>query len=131
MAKKATITPLHDRVIVRPAAAETKTAGGIIIPDTAKEKPLEGAVVAVGKGKFTPEGKVTPLEIKAGDKILFGGLDLGRNIVAEWQGVKVGLILHGDLDLFDGQHMLFLDLCDKNRWLQFLAVVAKPGPGYK
>ena len=64
---KATITPLHDRVIVRAAAAETKTAGGIIIPDTAKEKPQRGTVVAVGTGK-----KDEPMTVKVGDTVLYG-----------------------------------------------------------
>ncbi len=66
------IRPLHDRLIVKRLEEETKTKGGIIIPDSAKEKPLEGSVVAVGKGKISTEGKVTPLDVKAGDKILFG-----------------------------------------------------------
>ncbi|MEI7441184.1 MAG: co-chaperone GroES [bacterium] len=66
------IRPLHDRLLVKRLDEETKTKGGIIIPDSAKEKPLEGAVVAVGKGKLSNEGKVTPLDVKAGDKILFG-----------------------------------------------------------
>jgi chaperonin GroES len=66
------IRPLHDRLLVKRLDEETKTKGGIIIPDTAKEKPLEGAVVAVGKGKLSNEGKVTPLDVKTGDKILFG-----------------------------------------------------------
>ena len=66
------IRPLHDRVIVRRLEEEEKTKGGIIIPDTAKEKPQEGKVIAVGKGKVTEEGKVIPLDVKAGDKILFG-----------------------------------------------------------
>ncbi len=67
------IRPLADRLIVkRIEAAEQKSAGGIIIPDTAKEKPQEGKVVAVGKGKINDDGKVTPLDIKAGDRILFG-----------------------------------------------------------
>ena len=64
--------PLHDRVLVRRVEAEEKTKGGIIIPDTAKEKPQEGEVVAVGAGAKSEEGKVTPLDVKAGDKILFG-----------------------------------------------------------
>jgi chaperonin GroES len=64
--------PLHDRVVVRRLEAEEKTAGGIIIPDTAKEKPQEGEVIAVGKGKVNEEGKVRPLDVKAGDRILFG-----------------------------------------------------------
>jgi len=67
MAKKASITPLHDRVIVKPAAAETKTAGGIIIPDTAKEKPQRGVVVAAGPGK-----KDEPVTVKPGDTVLYG-----------------------------------------------------------
>ncbi len=66
------IRPLQDRVIVRRLEEEEKTKGGIIIPDTAKEKPQEGKVIAVGKGKVTEEGKVIPLDVKAGDKILFG-----------------------------------------------------------
>lgn len=67
MATKASITPLHDRVIVKPAAAETKTAGGIIIPDTAKEKPQRGVVVAAGPGK-----KDEPVTVKEGDTVLYG-----------------------------------------------------------
>jgi chaperonin GroES len=66
------IRPLQDRVIVRRLEEEEKTKGGIIIPDTAKEKPQEGKVIAVGKGKVTEEGKVIPLDVKPGDKILFG-----------------------------------------------------------
>ncbi len=67
MAKKASITPLHDRVIVKPAAAETKTAGGIIIPDTAKEKPQRGVVVAAGPGKADE-----PMTVKPGNTVLYG-----------------------------------------------------------
>jgi len=66
------IRPLQDRVIVKRLEEEEKTKGGIIIPDTAKEKPQEGKVIAVGKGKLTDEGKVIPLDVKVGDKILFG-----------------------------------------------------------
>ncbi|HVN84898.1 MAG TPA: co-chaperone GroES [Candidatus Binatia bacterium] len=66
------IRPLQDRVIVKRIAEEEKTKGGIIIPDTAKEKPQEGKVVAAGKGKVSDDGKLTPLEVKVGDKILFG-----------------------------------------------------------
>jgi chaperonin GroES len=66
------VRPLHDRVIVKRVEEEEKTKGGIIIPDTAKEKPVEGKVVAVGKGKILENGKQQPLEIKKGDKILFG-----------------------------------------------------------
>ncbi len=71
--------PLHDRVLVRRVEAEEKTAGGIIIPDTAKEKPQEGEVVAAGAGTKTEDGKVLPLDVKAGDKILFG----------KWSGTEV------------------------------------------
>jgi len=66
------IKPLHDRVIVKRVEEEETTKGGIIIPDTAKEKPVEGKVVAVGDGKTTDDGKRQPLEVKKGDKILFG-----------------------------------------------------------
>ena len=65
------IRPLQDRLIVKRVAEENKTKGGIIIPDTAKEKPLEGKVVAVGNGKILEDGKVRPLDIKAGDRVLF------------------------------------------------------------
>ena len=71
--------PLHDRVLVRRVEAEEKTKGGIIIPDTAKEKPQEGEVVAVGAGARADDGKVTPLDVKAGDRILFG----------KWSGTEV------------------------------------------
>ena len=71
--------PLHDRVLVRRIEADEKTTGGIIIPDTAKEKPQEGEVVAVGSGSRGEDGKVTPLDVKAGDKILFG----------KWSGTEV------------------------------------------
>ena len=66
------VTPLGDRVLVKPLEAEAKTRGGIILPDTAKEKPHEGKVVAVGKGRVSEEGKLQPLEVKAGDKVLYG-----------------------------------------------------------
>jgi chaperonin GroES len=71
--------PLHDRVLVRRVEAEEKTAGGIIIPDTAKEKPQEGEIVAVGSGARNEQGEITPLEVKAGDRILFG----------KWSGTEV------------------------------------------
>ena len=64
--------PLHDRVLIRRLESDQKSKGGIIIPDTAKEKPQEGEVIAVGKGKISEEGKVRPLDVKAGDRILFG-----------------------------------------------------------
>ena len=66
------VRPLHDRVIVKRVEEEAKTKGGIIIPDTAKEKPVEGKVMAVGKGKILDNGNQQPLEVKEGDKILFG-----------------------------------------------------------
>jgi chaperonin GroES len=71
--------PLHDRVLVRRIEAEEKTAGGIIIPDSAKEKPQEGEVIAVGSGARSDDGKITPPDVKAGDKILFG----------KWSGTEV------------------------------------------
>lgn len=71
--------PLHDRVAVRRIEDEQKTASGIIIPDTAKEKPMQGEVIAVGTGLRTDEGKVIPLDVKVGDKVLFG----------KWSGTEV------------------------------------------
>ena len=66
------IRPLQDRIIVKRVEEEEKTKGGIIIPDSAKEKPMEGKVIAVGKGKLMDDGKVHPLDVKAGDRVLFG-----------------------------------------------------------
>jgi chaperonin GroES len=85
--------PLHDRVLVRRVEAEEKTAGGIIIPDTAKEKPQEGEVIAVGSGTRAEDGKVTPLDVKAGDKILFG----------KWSGTDV---------IVDGEDLLIMKESD-------------------
>ena len=85
--------PLHDRVLVRRVEAEEKTAGGIIIPDTAKEKPQEGEVVAAGAGNKDESGKVTPLDVKAGDRILFG----------KWSGTEVKI---------DGQDLLIMKESD-------------------
>jgi chaperonin GroES len=73
--------PLHDRVVIRRVEAEEKTLGGIIIPDTAKEKPMEGEVVAVGPGARGEDGKVQPLDVKSGDRVLFG----------KWSGTEVKL----------------------------------------
>ncbi len=73
--------PLHDRVVVRRLTAEEKTAGGIIIPDTAQEKPMEGEVVAVGPGARNEQGQLVAMDVKAGDKILFG----------KWSGTEVKL----------------------------------------
>ena len=72
MSEKSKIQPLGDRVLVEPLEAEDKTVGGIIIPDTAKEKQQRGKVIAVGKGRVNDEGKLTPLEVKANDLVLFG-----------------------------------------------------------
>ncbi len=66
-----TIKPLHDRVLIKRITEEEKTKGGIIIPDTAKEKPMEGEIVAVGQGKTLEDGKTRPLEVKQGDRVLF------------------------------------------------------------
>ena len=66
------VKPLADRVIVKPAEAEEKTASGIIIPDTAKEKPMKGEIIAVGKGKTADDGKFVAMELKVGDKVLYG-----------------------------------------------------------
>jgi len=69
---KMNLKPLGDRVIVKPMEAEEKTKGGIILPDTAKEKPIEGTIVAVGPGRVSDDGKVIKMEVKAGDKVLYG-----------------------------------------------------------
>lgn len=87
--------PLHDRVLVRRIEQESKTSGGIIIPDTAKEKPIEGEVIAVGSGIREESGSIRPLEVKAGDRIIFG----------KWSGteVKVGteeLLILKESDIF-------------------------------
>ena len=71
--------PLHDRVLVERVEQENKSAGGIIIPDTAQEKPMEGKVIAAGSGARSEDGKITPMDVKAGDKILFG----------KWSGTEV------------------------------------------
>jgi len=71
--------PLHDRVVVRRIEEDTKTAGGIIIPDTAKEKPMQGEIVSVGPGARDEAGKIVPLEVKKGDRVLFG----------KWSGTEV------------------------------------------
>ena len=75
------LKPLHDRVLVRRLDQETKSAGGVIIPDTAQEKPMEGEVVSTGSGSRSEEGKITPLDVKKGDRILFG----------KWSGTEVKL----------------------------------------
>ncbi|AZO34044.1 MULTISPECIES: co-chaperone GroES [unclassified Mesorhizobium] len=78
---KSNFRPLHDRVVVRRVESESKTAGGIIIPDTAKEKPQEGEIIAVGSGARDEAGKLVPLDVTAGDRILFG----------KWSGTEVKL----------------------------------------
>ena len=85
--------PLHDRVLVKRVDSDQKTAGGIIIPDTAKEKPSEGEVLAVGPGEITEDGKSKPMNVKKGDKILFG----------KWSGTEVKL---------DGQDVLIMKESD-------------------
>ncbi|MDQ0507004.1 MULTISPECIES: co-chaperone GroES [Xanthobacter] len=92
--------PLHDRVVVKRIEAEQKTAGGIIIPDTAKEKPQEGEVIAVGAGARDEAGKLVPLDVKAGDRVLFG----------KWSGTEVKI---------DGQDLLIMKESD------ILGVIAK------
>ncbi len=85
--------PLHDRVLVRRTEAEEKTAGGIIIPDTAKEKPMEGEVIAVGPGARNEQGALVELDVKAGDRVLFG----------KWSGTEVKL---------DGEELLIMKESD-------------------
>jgi|SRR5215470_12851271 len=85
--------PLHDRVVVKRIEAEEKTAGGIIIPDTAKEKPMQGEIVAVGSGGRDENGKLVPIDVRAGDKVLFG----------KWSGTEVKL---------DGDELLIMKESD-------------------
>ena len=85
--------PLHDRVVVRRLTAEEKTSGGIIIPDTAKEKPMEGEVIAVGPGARNEQGQLVALDVKSGDRILFG----------KWSGTEVKL---------DGEELLIMKESD-------------------
>jgi chaperonin GroES len=85
--------PLHDRVVIRRVGSEEKTAGGIIIPDTAQEKPMEGEVIAAGPGARNEEGKIQPLDVKAGDRVLFG----------KWSGTEVKL---------DGEELIIMKESD-------------------
>ena len=85
--------PLHDRVLVRRIEQDERTKGGIIIPDTAKEKPMEGEIIAVGSGHKAEDGKVTPLDVKAGDRVLFG----------KWSGTEVTI---------DGEELLIMKESD-------------------
>jgi chaperonin GroES len=89
----ASFRPLHDRVVVRRLNAEEKTAGGIIIPDTAKEKPMEGEIVAVGPGARDERGEIQPLDVKPGDRVLFG----------KWSGTEVRI---------DGEELLIMKESD-------------------
>jgi chaperonin GroES len=85
--------PLHDRVLLRRIESDDKTAGGIIIPDTAKEKPMEGEVIAVGPGARGEDGKLQPMDVKAGDRVLFG----------KWSGTEVKL---------DGEELVIMKEAD-------------------
>jgi chaperonin GroES len=91
--KAMTFRPLHDRVLVRRVEEEEKTSGGIIIPDTAKEKPMQGEVIAIGPGARDEAGKLVPLEVKKGDRVLFG----------KWSGTEVKI---------DGQELLIMKESD-------------------
>jgi chaperonin GroES len=104
--------PLHDRVVVRRVAEEEKTKGGIIIPDTAKEKPQQGEVVAVGPGAKSEDGKVTPLDVKAGDIVLFG----------KWSGTEVKV---------DGEDLLIMKESDIMGVLEGKAAPAAKAPSKK
>ena len=88
------LTPLHDRVIIKPATPEETTKGGIIIPDTAKEKPMQGEIIAIGTGKIADDGKVTPLSVKIGDKVLYGKY-AGTEITVE--GDELLIMREGDI----------------------------------
>lgn len=98
--------PLHDRILLRRIEAEEKTAGGIIIPDTAKEKPQEGEVIAVGSGGRDESGKLIPLDVKAGDRVLFG----------KWSGTEV---------VIDGDELLIMKESD------VMGIVDVPAKGKK
>jgi chaperonin GroES len=98
--------PLHDRVLVRRVKEEEKSKGGIIIPDTVKEKPQEGKIVAVGSGTRGEDGKVTPLDVKAGDRVLFG----------KWSGSEVTI---------DGEELIIMKESD------ILGIVEKPAAAKK
>jgi chaperonin GroES len=94
-------TPLHDRIVIRRIDAEAKTTGGIIIPDTAREKPQEGEVVAVGPGARGEDGKIQALDVKAGDRILFG----------KWSGTEIKI---------DGEELLIMKESD------VMGIIEKP-----
>jgi len=98
--------PLHDRVLVRRIESDEKTAGGIIIPDTAKEKPSEGEIIAVGSGARNEKGEITPLDVKAGDRVLFG----------KWSGTEVRV---------DGEDLLIMKESD------IMGIIEKTGKAKK
>jgi chaperonin GroES len=98
--------PLHDRVLIRRVEAETKTSGGIIVPDTAQEKPMEGEVIAVGPGARGDDGKVQPLDVKTGDRVLFG----------KWSGTEIKL---------DGEELMIMKESDIMGLLEGGAAAAK------
>ena len=98
--------PLHDRVLLRRVEQEAKTAGGILIPDTAQEKPMEGEVIAVGPGARGDDGKVQPLDVKAGDRVLFG----------KWSGTEVKI---------DGEELMIMKESDVMGIVDSSAVAAK------
>ena len=101
-----TFRPLHDRVLVRRIESDEKTTGGIIIPDTAKEKPSEGEIIAVGSGARSEDGKITPLDVKAGDRVLFG----------KWSGTEVKI---------DGEDLLIMKESD------IMGIIEKSGKAKK
>jgi chaperonin GroES len=98
--------PLHDRVLIRRVEQEAKSAGGILIPDTAQEKPMEGEVIAVGPGARGDDGKVHPLDVKAGDRVLFG----------KWSGTEIKL---------DGEELMIMKESD------VMGIVADGAPAAK
>ena len=98
--------PLHDRVVVRRIDEDEKSAGGIIIPDTAKEKPSQGEIIAVGPGARNDQGEITPLDVKAGDLVLFG----------KWSGTEVSL---------DGEDLLIMNESDVMGVLEMTAAKKK------
>ena len=103
---KSKFRPLHDRVVVRRVESEEKTKGGIIIPDTAKEKPQEGEIIAVGSGARDESGKLVPLDVKAGDRILFG----------KWSGTEVKL---------NGEDLLIMKESDIMGVIEQISVASK------
>ena len=106
------VRPLADRVLVKPLEASETKKGGIIIPDTAKEKPQEGEVIAVGPGGRAESGKLTPIDLKVGDRILFG----------KWSGTEIEL---------DGEELLIMKESDVMGVVQSQAAANRPAPAHK